>query len=133
MSKKPDLVLYYKNENIINVPVSKNWKNYIISGKIYNNFKENIPIGKFRINGSVTNKSSDLAFNEYFIADLPEGQLTWFVSGFNQVDDSGKFIDGQVITCRIVNGSKDFSYATGIVENVILKNPERIAYVYFNK
>lgn len=133
MSKTPDLVLYYKNENAKNIPLSKNWENYIISGKIYNNFQENIPIGKFRLNGSLIKESNDLSFNENFIAELPEGQLTWFVSGFNQVDNSGVFKKNQKITSRIVCGNKDFSYSTGFVEIIVLPKSERIAYVYFNK
>lgn len=129
--KQPDLILYYRNENNKNIPISKNWSNYIISGTIFNNFTQNIPIGKFRINGSQSFENLDTFFNEYFVAQLPEGEITWFASGINKTNNSGKFNDNQVIISRIVNGSKDFSYVKGIVYNNVLKNPERIAYIYF--
>lgn len=132
-SRQPDLVILYAIETVENIVLSANLTDYILQGKIFNNFKDNIPIGKFVVNGNLSNISETKAFNENLVCILPQGTITWFVSGSNDVQPNGVFNLGLSVVSRIVHGTGDFKYATGLVFLNVLSLNQRVAYIYFDK
>jgi hypothetical protein len=132
-NKKPDLIISYRNEIVKNIKLSENLSNYIIYGNVFNNLQENISIGKFTVTGSLTNVDNLQTFNENFVCILPEGTITWFASGSDEVQNNGVYKPGTLDVCKILHGSGDFAYSSGVVFQNVLPGNARIAYVYFDK
>lgn len=132
-SRQPDLTIIYIIETVKTIVLSENLTNYIIQGTVFNNLVDNIPIGKFIINGNLNNIADTKAYNDNFVCILPEGTITWFASGSTEVQNNGVFNSGVNVVSRIVHGSGDFKYSTGLVFQNILSVNERVAYIYFDK
>ena len=85
------------------------------------------------MNGELTTVYDLTSFSENFVCILPEGTITWFTSGSIQVQNNGVYKSGITDVCRIVHGTGDFTYSTGLVYQNVLPGKDRIAYVYFDK
>ena len=132
-NQTPDLMFSYKIKSAKDIKLSENLSTYIIYGNILNNLEENICIGNFTVTGSLTNVENVKTFNDNYVCILPEGTITWFASGSNDIQNNGFYNPDKVHVSKIVHGTGDFTYSSGFVYTSVLSGLDRNVSIYFDK
>jgi hypothetical protein len=131
----PDLTFYGIINYNENYNLEPNKILYTIGAHLYSDNSFTTVIGDLVINGTLNNINNKITFMDNFYYSLPEGSISTYLAGQNDVDNNAIFNQFKLYNSKIINGTGNFSFSNGYVIITLFGNiteQKRKYEVYFD-